>query len=53
MQYGTGAVMAVPAHDTRDFAFAKRYQLPIQAVIQPQDDVTHDLIKQLLLAKVI
>ncbi len=33
MTYGTGAVMAVPAHDERDFAFAKKYRLPIKAVI--------------------
>jgi leucyl-tRNA synthetase len=33
--YGTGAVMAVPAHDTRDFAFAKKYNLPIKLVIAP------------------
>jgi leucyl-tRNA synthetase len=31
--YGTGVVMGVPAHDTRDFAFAKKYQLPVQVVI--------------------
>ena len=35
--YGTGAVMAVPAHDTRDFAFAKKFGLPIKVVIAPQD----------------
>lgn len=35
MEYGTGAVMAVPAHDTRDFAFAKEYDLPIIEVISP------------------
>lgn len=35
MSYGTGAVMAVPAHDQRDFEFAKHYHLPIQVVIQP------------------
>jgi leucyl-tRNA synthetase len=35
MEYGTGAVMAVPAHDQRDFEFARRYQLPVIAVIQP------------------
>ncbi len=34
MEYGTGAVMAVPAHDQRDFAFAKAYSLPIKVVIQ-------------------
>ena len=37
MEYGTGAVMAVPAHDQRDFEFAKRYDLPIRVVIQPLD----------------
>jgi leucyl-tRNA synthetase len=35
VQYGTGAVMAVPAHDERDFAFAKKYNLPIKQVIAP------------------
>ncbi|MHB8878800.1 MAG: leucine--tRNA ligase [Myxococcaceae bacterium] len=33
--YGTGAVMSVPAHDDRDFAFARKYRLPIEVVIQP------------------
>ncbi len=37
MSYGTGAVMAVPAHDERDFAFAKKYNLPIKVVIAPPD----------------
>jgi leucyl-tRNA synthetase len=35
--YGTGAVMAVPAHDERDFAFAKKYSIPIPVVISPPD----------------
>ncbi len=35
MSYGTGAIMAVPAHDERDFAFARKYELPIIPVIQP------------------
>ena len=35
--YGTGAVMAVPAHDERDFAFAKKYNLPIPVVISPPE----------------
>ncbi len=34
-EYGTGAVMSVPAHDQRDFEFARRYRLPIRVVIQP------------------
>lgn len=37
MDYGTGAVMAVPAHDERDFLFAKKYDLPIRIVINPLD----------------
>jgi leucyl-tRNA synthetase len=36
MEYGTGAVMAVPAHDQRDFDFARRYRLPVRVVIQPR-----------------
>lgn len=35
LDYGTGVVMAVPAHDQRDFDFAKKYNLPIEAVISP------------------
>jgi leucyl-tRNA synthetase len=35
--YGTGAVMAVPAHDERDFAFARKYNLPIRVVIAPPE----------------
>ncbi len=38
MSYGTGAIMAVPAHDQRDFEFARKYDLPIVVVIQPPDD---------------
>ncbi len=38
MTYGTGAVMAVPAHDERDFAFAKKYELPVVTVVKPPRD---------------
>ncbi|MGL4687484.1 MAG: leucine--tRNA ligase [Fusobacteriaceae bacterium] len=45
MNYGTGAVMAVPAHDERDFSFAKKYNLPIKVVINPIDKTTKEEIK--------
>jgi leucyl-tRNA synthetase len=38
MEYGTGVVMAVPAHDQRDFEFARKYGLPIRVVIQPESE---------------
>ncbi|MDP8215265.1 MAG: leucine--tRNA ligase [Candidatus Euphemobacter frigidus] len=38
MTYGTGAVMAVPAHDQRDFEFARKYDIPLKAVIQPEGE---------------
>ncbi len=43
--YGTGAVMAVPGHDTRDFEFATKYNLPIREVISP-DGKPHDKLEE-------
>lgn len=44
--YGTGAIMAVPAHDERDFMFARQFQLPVQCVIDPGDLVWSDEQKE-------
>ena len=44
--YGTGCVMAVPAHDERDFKFALKYKLPVKQVIKPVDDERIDLTKE-------
>jgi leucyl-tRNA synthetase len=43
--YGTGAIMAVPGHDERDFAFAKRFGLPIREVISP-DGTEHGVLRE-------
>lgn len=43
MGYGTGAIMAVPAHDQRDFEFARRYKLPIPVVISPPEGLPQPL----------
>ena len=43
VEYGTGAVMAVPTHDTRDFAFAKKYKLPMKVVIAPENNTNLDI----------
>jgi len=46
MEYGTGAVMAVPAHDQRDFEFATTYQLPIKRVIIPEGEHSSEPLKE-------
>lgn len=46
MGYGTGAVMSVPAHDQRDYEFAKKHGLPIQQVIAPADGTVVDLERE-------
>jgi leucyl-tRNA synthetase len=45
MEYGTGAIMAVPAHDERDFEFCRKYNLPIRVVVQPLDSEPLDAAK--------
>ena len=40
--YGTGAIMAVPAHDSRDFAFARHFNIPIRQVVAPEKDAVSD-----------
>ena len=45
MGYGTGAVMAVPAHDQRDWEFARKYGLPIEPVVFPADGSEHDFTR--------
>ncbi|MEU7146568.1 leucine--tRNA ligase [Streptomyces sp. NPDC045456] len=42
MGYGTGAIMAVPAHDSRDFAFARAFELPMRCVVEPSDGRDQD-----------
>ena len=51
MGYGTGAVMAVPAHDQRDWEFANKYKLPIKQVIFPVDGSQHDITESAYIEK--
>ena len=50
MEYGTGAVMSVPAHDERDFEFAQKYSLPVRRVIErvshEQESIAHDEVRE-------
>jgi leucyl-tRNA synthetase len=51
MEYGTGAIMSVPAHDQRDFEFAEKYGLPVKVVIMPEEkfsnkDSGHVIVKE-------
>lgn len=51
MDYGSGAVMAVPAHDQRDFEFAQKYALPIVQVVAPEDGESNGIEQQALTEK--
>ncbi len=51
MDYGSGAVMAVPAHDQRDYEFAEKYQLPIKQVIAANNDESCDIDNEALVSK--
>ena len=51
MDYGSGAVMAVPGHDQRDYEFAKKYQLPIKQVVVPAGDDVCDIDSEAFIAK--
>ncbi|MEL7448969.1 MAG: leucine--tRNA ligase [Pseudomonadota bacterium] len=51
MDYGTGAIMAVPGHDERDWEFATKYTLPIRQVIEPEDDGEHDISRGAIVAR--
>jgi len=51
MDYGSGAVMAVPAHDQRDYEFAKKYQLPIKQVIAANNDESCDIDNEAFVSK--
>jgi len=46
ISYGTGAIMSVPAHDERDFEFAKKFGLPIIPVVEPQDKEQAELVRR-------
>ncbi|MBN1806726.1 MAG: leucine--tRNA ligase [Sedimentisphaerales bacterium] len=46
ISYGTGAIMAVPAHDERDFEFATKFNLPIIPVVEPEDSEQAELVRQ-------
>jgi len=46
ISYGTGAIMSVPAHDERDFEFAKEFNLPIIPVVEPDDGEQAELVRQ-------
>jgi len=52
ISYGTGAIMAVPAHDERDFEFAQQYGIPITAVVEPSSEVSAEEASKILAGEV-
>ncbi|WP_442482156.1 leucine--tRNA ligase [Aeoliella sp. SH292] len=53
ISYGTGAIMAVPAHDERDFEFAQKFGIPIKAVIQPGDHISAEDAAKILAGEMV
>jgi leucyl-tRNA synthetase len=51
MGYGTGAIMAVPAHDTRDFEFAKTFNIPVVCILDPKEQVDAETRDKILAGK--
>ena len=49
--YGTGAIMAVPAHDERDLEFAKKYNIEVKTVIRPEDDGNFTVVDEAYIDK--
>ena len=51
ISYGTGAIMAVPAHDDRDFEFAQQFEIPIKCVVKPKGNLSPEEFENILAGK--